>query len=101
MGYWIEFMICIVIEEHLLFRRRMGFDWTRWEDQSYLPVGFAASAAFLLGWLGAVLGMDQVWFVGPLASMSGPADVGVWVGCGFALISYPPLRWLELRTLGR
>ncbi|KAJ7447494.1 hypothetical protein FB451DRAFT_1290457, partial [Mycena latifolia] len=40
MGYWIEFM-------HLWFRRRrgVGFDWSRWEDKSYLPIGLAALMA--------------------------------------------------------
>ena len=104
MGYWVEIMICIVAQEHLLFRRPRGaaaFDWSRWEDKSYLPVGWAALAAFLLGWLGAVLGMYQVWYVGPLAKLAGDSDVGVWIGSGFALVSFPPLRWLELRLVGR
>ncbi|GAB1318392.1 Vitamin B6 transporter [Madurella fahalii] len=101
MGYWVEFMIVIVALEHAIFRRSKGFDWSRWEDKSYLPVGWAASASFLLGWLGAVLGMYQIWYVGPLAMLSGGADVGVWVGCGFALVTFPPLRWLELVVVGR
>lgn len=101
MGYWVEFMICIVVQEHVIFRRNKGFDWTKWEDRSYLPIGWAALAAFLLGWLGAVLGMYQIWYVGRLAELAGLADVGVWVGCGFALISFPPLRYLELRLIGR
>lgn len=105
MGYWIEFMICIVVQEHLIFRRPGGprgvIDWTRWEDKSYLPIGWAALAAFLLGWLGAVLGMYQIWYVGPLAELAGLSDVGVWVGCGFALVSFPPLRYIELRMIGR
>ncbi|KAK3695706.1 permease for cytosine/purines, uracil, thiamine, allantoin-domain-containing protein [Podospora appendiculata] len=101
MGYWVEIMICIVVQEHLLFRRGKGYDWTKWEDKTYLPVGWAALAAFLFGWLGAVLGMYQVWYVGPLAELAGFADVGVWVGCGFALVTFPPLRYLELRVIGR
>ncbi|KXX76635.1 Vitamin B6 transporter TPN1 [Madurella mycetomatis] len=101
MGYWVEFMIVIVALEHVIFRRVKGFDWSRWEDKSYLPVGWAALASFLFGWLGAVLGMYQIWYVGPLAMLSGGADVGVWVGCGFALVTFPPLRWLELTIVGR
>lgn len=105
MGYWVEFMILIFVLEHVLFRRTRGFDWARWEDKSYLPVGWAALVAFLLGWVGAVLGMYQIWYTGPLAVLAGASaggcDVGVWVGCGFALVSFPPLRWLELRIIGR
>ncbi|KAG9231635.1 hypothetical protein BJ875DRAFT_506574 [Amylocarpus encephaloides] len=101
MGYWVEIMVCIVLQEHLLFRRTLGFEWARWEDKKYLPLGIAALASFLLGWLGAVLGMYQVWYVGRLAGLAGGCDIGVWVGCGFALISYPLLRWLELKRFGR
>ncbi|KAK3899380.1 hypothetical protein C8A05DRAFT_46535 [Staphylotrichum tortipilum] len=63
MGYWAEFMVMIVLEEHVLFRWNRGFDWARWEDKKYLPVGVAAFVAFLLGWAGAILGMYQVWDV--------------------------------------
>ena len=64
-------------------------------------VGFAPLTAFLLGWRGAVLGMNQIYFVGPLAMLGGCADVGMWVGAGFALLSYAPLRWIELKKFGR
>jgi purine-cytosine permease-like protein len=101
MGYWIELMVVIVILENLLFRRSKSYDWERWEDQSHLPIGIAALVAFLVGWIGAVLGMYQVWYTGPLAALSGSADVGLWVGTAFTLASYPFLRWLELRYLHR
>jgi len=97
MAYWLMPMICIVAEEKGLFRAGLQFDWAAWADRSKMPIGIAALIAFLLGWVGAVLGMYQVYFVGPLALASGGADVGMWVGCGFTLIAFPPLRWLELR----
>ncbi|KAK3316818.1 permease for cytosine/purines, uracil, thiamine, allantoin-domain-containing protein [Apodospora peruviana] len=101
MGYWVEVMIFIVVMEHVLFRRNKEFDWARWEDKKYLPIGLAALVAFLLGWVGAILGMYQAWYVGPLAEKAGGSDIGLWLGCGFALVSYPPLRWLELKKFGR
>ncbi|KAB5515473.1 permease for cytosine/purines, uracil, thiamine, allantoin-domain-containing protein [Coniochaeta sp. 2T2.1] len=102
MGYWVEFMVFIVLMEHLWFRRgRPALDWSRWEDKSYLPIGYAALASFLVGWAGAILGMYQVWYTGPLAEKSGPADVGVWVGTGFCIVTYFPLRYLELKKIGR
>lgn len=101
MGYWLMPMICIIAEEHLIFKPKLGINWEVWADRSKLPIGIAALVAFLLGWLGAVLGMYETWFVGPLAKASGGADVGMWVGSGFALIAFPPLRWLELRWIGR
>lgn len=101
MGYWVEVMICIVLQEEFIFRRGRAYDWSRWEDKSYLPVGWAALAAFLLGWVGAVLGMSQAWFVGPIAKLAEGADLGMWLGFGFTFISYPPLRFVELHFIGR
>lgn len=101
MGYWLMPMICIVAEEHVFFKWRTGWDWDAWQDRSRLPIGLAALTAFLLAWAGAVLGMYETWFVGPLAIAANDADVGMWVGSGFALITYPVLRWLELKKFGR
>ncbi|KAM7211407.1 putative purine-cytosine transporter [Rhypophila decipiens] len=101
MGYWMTIMIFIVLMEHHIFRGRKGYDWSKWEDKSYLPVGWAALVAFLMGWAGAILGMYQVWYVGPLAELTGMCDVGVWLGTGFAIVGYLPLRFLELKYVGR
>lgn len=101
MGYWVMLMICIVAIEHTLFRGRQGFDWSAWQDKSYLPVGYAALTTFLLGWVGAILGMSQVWFVGPISEKADLADIGMWLGCGFAILSYLPLRFLELKIVKR
>jgi len=47
--------------------------------------------------------MNQVYFTGPIAKMVGDegADLGIYVGMGFAALVFPPLRWLELRIFGR
>ncbi|KAK5728663.1 Vitamin B6 transporter [Elasticomyces elasticus] len=101
MGYWVMPMICIVIEEHLLVRRGVEQDWTAWNDKSNWPIAIAALIAFLLGWIGAILDMYEVWYVGPLANASGGADVGMRFGRLFVLVSFPPLRRLELGKSGR
>jgi purine-cytosine permease-like protein len=103
MGYWITTFISIVLEEHLWFRRKSGFDWSAWNDPSRLPLGYAALTAFLIGWAGCIIGMYQIWYEGPIAKIAGGygADLGIWIGCGFSLITYPPLRMLELKFVGR
>ncbi|KAF2136823.1 uncharacterized protein K452DRAFT_236843 [Aplosporella prunicola CBS 121167] len=107
MGYWVMVMVCVVGLEHAFFRGRgWGWGWhvwANWEDRASLPAGIAAGAAFAAGCAAAVVGMCQVWFVGPLARLVGPdgADVGVWVACAVVVVVYPPLRAWEMRRFGR
>ncbi|KAF2087554.1 putative vitamin B6 transporter [Saccharata proteae CBS 121410] len=104
MGYWVTIFLCIVSEEQVLFRRaKDAFDWDAWNDPARLPLGLAAMTAFLIGWAGAIICMDQVYYVGPVAAMVGEdgADMGIWVGCAFTLVVFPGLRWLELRVFKR
>lgn len=98
MGYWVMIFICIVLEGHFIFRRDVGFNWADWESPKKLPLGIAALISFLFGWMGAILGMYQVWYTGPLGKLLGHGvDLGMWVGCGFTLVTFPPMRFLELK----
>ena len=101
MGYWIEFMVCICLEEQLIFHRSRVWDWSQWENKKYLPHGIAAFLSFLLGWAGAVVGMSQVWYVGPLSKLAADADLGMWVGFGITMLTYPPLRCVERSYFGK
>ena len=105
MSYWICPWITIALEEHLLFHvlRGVPFDWTAWEDKKRLPVGAAALFAWLVGWAGAIIGMDQIWYQGPVALKIGGygGDIGSWLSIAFACVTYPPLRYLELKKFGR
>lgn len=63
-----------------------------------LPPGFAAIGAFLFGGMGAVLGMAQMWFTGPIGKLCGGktgGDVGFELGFSFSALSYLVLRTLE------
>lgn len=105
MSYWVSPWLTIVIEEHLIFHvlRGVPFDWTAWEDKKKLPVGIAALFAWLCGWAGAIIGMDQAWYAGPVAVKVGGygGDIGAWMAIAFACVVYPPLRFLELKKFGR
>ena len=105
MSYWVCPWLTIFVEEHLLFHvlRGLAFDWAVWEDRKRLPVGAAALLAWLVGWAGAITGMAQVWYTGPVAlSVGGTGgDIGAWMSIAFAGAVYPPLRYIELRRLGR
>ena len=103
MGYWVSVWIAIILEEHLIFRRKSGFKWETWNQKNKLPLGIAAFAAFVVGWVGAILCMAQVWYHGPVAKLVGTygADMGNYVGFGWAAVVFPGLRWWELKRFGR
>ena len=103
MGYWVTIFLVIMLEEQFIFRKSLGFDWTAWSDPSRLPLGLAAFTAFVIGWVGSILCMYQIYYVGPIAKMASPtgADLGIWVGCAWTMLVFPPLRWLELKKVGR
>jgi purine-cytosine permease-like protein len=84
MGYWVSIWIAITLEEHFIFRRQTGFNWATWNQQKKLPLGIAALIAFLIGWIGAILSMAQVWYIGPIARLVGDygADVSVYASSG-------------------
>ncbi|GAQ10843.1 purine-cytosine permease fcyB [Aspergillus lentulus] len=101
-GYWIIIWFTIAVEEDVLFNRCRRYDWTIWNDWRKLPVGVAAGVSFLIGWAGAIVGMDQVYYTGPVANATTEGcDLGIWLGLGFTAISFPALRLLELQMLGR
>lgn len=79
MGYWVAIWIAVILEDQVIFRRTQGYDWTVWNEQSKLPIGIAALITFLVGWVGAILCMAQVWYIGPIAGKVGEygADVSV------------------------
>jgi purine-cytosine permease-like protein len=109
-GYWTIMWIVMTAEEEWLFRRRIRtathdpakpYDWNSWSDRKKLPLGLAATAAFLIGWAGAILCMNQVYYTGPIARMAGGADIGLPVGAAWAGLVYPPLRYMEWKKTGR
>lgn len=103
MGYWTAMWVTLTLEEEFIFRKGLaGYDWKAWNQAKKLPIGIAAFTAFCIGWVGAVLGMFQTYFTGPLAATVGDGiDLGIPVSISWAALSYPPLRWLELRFFGR
>lgn len=63
-AYWsIIFFACVTIE-HLVFRRRTGYDLKGWDDPKRLSSGYAAGLAFCIGAVGSIIGMGQTWYYG-------------------------------------
>jgi purine-cytosine permease-like protein len=105
-GYWLAIYEGIAFSDHFLYKRRMiAYDPAIYDQSSKLPPGIAAIFAFCCGIAGMVVGMSQVWFVGPIALKAGEApyggDVGFELGFAFAFVSYAVARRFELKYFGR
>jgi NCS1 nucleoside transporter family len=104
-AYWLAIYEGISLSEHIIFRKGFtGYQPENYLNKNKLPPGFAAITAFLFGVMGAVLGMAQVWFTGPIGKLCGTqygGDVGFELAFTFAAISYIVLRTLELKHFGR
>ncbi|EGW33794.1 uncharacterized protein SPAPADRAFT_147865 [Spathaspora passalidarum NRRL Y-27907] len=116
LGYWISMYIVLLLEENLIFRstitsRKMHeseysggnydmlYNWNNWNKPKGLTRGVACALAFACGVAGAVIGMNQVYYQGPLAKKIGDygGDLGMWLSFGFTGITYPVFRYFELK----
>ncbi|KAF0326569.1 purine-cytosine permease [Colletotrichum asianum] len=104
-AYWLAIYEGISITDHVVFRRGLGgYDIEDYDDPSRLPPGLAAFVAFLMGVMGAVLGMSQTWFTGPIGKLAGGAfggDIGFELAFSFAAVSYAGLRVVEKKFFKR
>ncbi|CUS22975.1 LAQU0S07e04456g1_1 [Lachancea quebecensis] len=83
--------------------RKGSYNWEMWNNEGVLTHGYAATFAFLVGVGGVALSMAQAYWIGPIARHFGEfgGDLGMWVSMGFSGVTYPVLRYLELRKFGR
>ena len=68
LGYWLAIYVTVVLEEHFFFRKANYDNYhaaETWNRSDRLPWGLAAVGAALCGVAGAVVGMAQVWWIGP------------------------------------
>ncbi|KAL1303004.1 hypothetical protein AAFC00_003320 [Neodothiora populina] len=105
LGYWGTSFFAILWIEHYVFRKGKteNYDLDGWNDPKRLPHGLAALVAFLVGVVGWCMGMVETWFTGPIGALigSGGGDIANELTLGFTIILYLPLRWLELKYIGK
>lgn len=78
------------------------YNWDQWNKPQNITMGLAAAVSFAAGVAGAVLGMNQVYFRGPLARIGDyGGDIGFWLAMAFSGTVYPVLRYFELKKFGR
>jgi NCS1 nucleoside transporter family len=105
-GYWLAIYEGISLPEHIIFRRGFtGYKPEDYLDKNKLPPGIAAITAFCFGVMGAVLGMSQVWFIGPIGKLCGAppfgGDIGFELAFLFSATAFIPLRYFEKKHFGR
>jgi NCS1 nucleoside transporter family len=99
-AYWLAIYEAVSLSEHFIFKRGFaGYDVNIYDVPSKLPPSYAAITAFGFGVMGAVMGMSQVWFIGPIGKLAGAApyggDIGFELAFAFAGTSYIVLRTIE------
>ena len=99
--YWPSCYIAVALLEHVIFRKRRpeNYDLEGWNTAGMLPSGLAALGASVLSFGLVVPGMDQLWFVGPIAKTTG--DIGFEAAFVITAILYVPFRALEIKLQGR
>lgn len=107
-GYYLAIYQAIAYSEHFFYKKGFkGYDIEGWNDKSRYPIGIAATLAFCVGIAGTVIGMDQTWYMGPIAGKINAksdypgADIGFELAFGFSFITYNVLRPFEIKYTGR
>ena len=104
-AYWLAIYEGISLSEHIFFKRGFsGYAPEHYMSKEKLPPGYAAIAAFAFGVMGAILGMAQVWFTGPIGKLCGTAyggDIGFELAFSFSSTSFCFLRYFEKKHFGR
>ncbi|ODV63741.1 cytosine permease ASCRUDRAFT_5683 [Ascoidea rubescens DSM 1968] len=71
-GYYTAIYISMLLSEHFIYRRGFsGYNPDDYLDKSKLPIGIAGTSGFISGVVGAVLGMNQTWYMGVVSRQIG------------------------------
>ncbi|KIM75641.1 hypothetical protein PILCRDRAFT_827071 [Piloderma croceum F 1598] len=104
-AYWLAIYEAVSLTEHFVFKKGFGgYTPEIYNQPLRLPPGIAAIGAFCFGVFGAVMGMSQVWFIGPIGKHIGGVyggDIGFELAFAFAAISYFLFRTLEYKHFKR
>ncbi len=94
----------VLVRKRQMPNHQIPNDSDSYNKPDQLPRGFAALSAIAVGIMGAVVGMAQLWFVGPIGKNIGPlmygADIGFELSGAFASIVYLIFRTVEKRAFG-
>lgn len=97
-GYWCTAFAAIILCEHFVFRRHdfQKYNIEDWDKPSQLPLGVAATLAFVGAFGIIVPSISQPWYIGPIAD-AGTGDIALLTGFSVSGVLYFILRPLERR----
>lgn len=102
-GYWSVMYGTILILETLVMRiGKPDYQWVQWDNPRHFPIMWAATFSFCCGIAGAVIGMDQTYYVGRLAQTIGVegGELGTFLSFGFTAFAYLVTRPIEIYFRG-
>jgi purine-cytosine permease-like protein len=96
-GYWSASYVAIIMLEFMYFRKNdtSSYDISIWDSPRKLPPGIAAAAAALIPWALVVPSMDETWYTGSIAKVTG--DLGNEFAGILSIVLYIPLQTLEIK----
>lgn len=104
-GYYLAIYESMCLSEHLIHNRGNfdRYDYHNIHSKSAYPVGIAGIFGFCCGVAGVVVGMNQVWYSGPIGRKIGApgGDIGFELGFAFSFIGFNLVRPLEKKYVGR
>lgn len=104
-GYYLAIYEAMCLSEHLIHNRGdfSPYDYKNVDSKLSYPVGYAGVFGFLCGVAGVVVGMNQVWYSGPIGRKIGApgGDIGFELGFAFSFIGFNLVRPLEKKYVGR
>ncbi|ODV83904.1 hypothetical protein CANARDRAFT_29628 [[Candida] arabinofermentans NRRL YB-2248] len=103
-GYYLAIYDALSLSEHFIYLKGFsGYNIDAYDDKSQLNPGYAGTFAFACGAAGVVLGMDQTWYAGVIATKIGDygGDIGFELAFSFSFIAYNILRPFERKYFGR
>jgi NCS1 nucleoside transporter family len=104
-GYYLAIYEAMCLSEHLIHNRGdfSRYDYKNVDSKLSYPVGYAGVFGFLCGVAGVVVGMNQVWYSGPIGRKIGApgGDIGFELGFAFSFIGFNLVRPLEKKYVGR
>lgn len=104
-AYYLAIYEAMCLSQHFIWNRGRwsAYDYENYMDKRVYPVGLAGVFGFCCGVAGVVVGMNQVWYSGPIGRQIGErgGDIGFELGAGFAFVGFNLMRPIEMKYLGR